>query len=135
MKKLTFLIGLTLVSAIPSLALADQEADQKMLKRIYEMRMRLDRDRIQAENEARSNVRLVTQGGASIARADSPTVTQMRNDMQFHLSQFENNFRCLDVDVENNGGNTVVICGDSTGNITGENTAVGGDIIKIGTNP
>ena len=47
MKKLTFLIGLILVSAIPSLALADQEADQKMLKRIYEMRMRLDRDRIQ----------------------------------------------------------------------------------------
>ncbi len=135
MKKLTFLIGLILVSAIPSLALADQEADQKMLKRIYEMRMRLDRDRIQAENEARSNVRLVTQGGAAIARADSPTVTQMRNDMQFNLAQFENNFRCLDVDVENNGGNTVVICGDSTGNITGENTAVGGDIIKIGTNP
>ena len=63
------------------------------------------------------------------------TVTQMRNDMQFNLAQFENNFRCLDVDVENNGGNTVVICGDSTGNITGENTAVGGDIIKIGTNP
>ena len=61
MKRLTFLIGLIINAAVPGLAFADQEAnqqaDQKMLKRIYEMRMRLDRDRIQAENEARSNVR------------------------------------------------------------------------------
>ena len=132
MKKLTLLIGLILVSALPCLALADAEADQKMLKRIYEMRMRLDRDRIQADNEARANVRLVTQRGSGLARADSPTVTQMRNDMQFHLAQFANNFRCLDVDVENNGGNTVVICGNNNGDVTGENTIAGDDIVTLG---
>ena len=131
MKKITFLIGLVVMGAMPGLVLADQEADQKMLKRLYEMRMRLDRDRIRADNEARANVRLITQTGSRATRADSPTVTQMRNDMQFHLSQFANNFRCLDVDVENNGGNTVVICGDNNGSVKGENTIAGDDIVTL----
>ena len=132
MKKLIFLIGLVLVSVVPNLALADAEADQKMLKRIYEMRMRLDRDRNQRDNEARANVRLVIQRGGGLARTDSPSVTQMRNDMQFHLAQFANTFRCLDVDVENNGGNTVVICGNNNGDVTGENTIAGDDIVTLG---
>lgn len=129
MKNFTFLIGLFVVFVMPNIASADQANDQKMLKRLYEMRMRLDRDRMQADNEARANVRLVTQRGSKAA--DSPTVTQMRRDMQFHLAQFANNFRCLDVDVENNGGNTVVICGDNNGSVHGENTIAGDDIVTF----
>ncbi len=131
MKKRTFLVGLILVAAMPSLVSADQEADQKMLKRLYEVRMRLDRDRLQADNEARANVRLFTQGSSRSTRPDSPTVTQMRNDMRFQLAQFANSFRCLDVDVENNGGNTVVICGDNNGSVSAENTIAGDDIITL----
>ncbi len=131
MKKLTFLVGFILVCTMPSLVLADQEADQKMLKRLYEVRMRLDRDRLQADNEARANVRLLAQGRSIATRADNPTVTQMRNDMRFQLAQFANSFRCLDVDVENNGGNTVVICGDNNGSVSAENTIAGDDIITL----
>ena len=131
MKKLTFLVGFILVCTMPSLVLADQEADQKMLKRLYEVRMRLDRDRLQADNEARANVRLLAQGRSIATRADNPTVTQMRNDMRFQLAQFANSFRCLDVDVENNGGNTVVICGDNNGSVSAKNTIAGDDIITL----
>ena len=91
--------------------------------------MRNDRDRQRAENEARANVRLVTQSGAR--QADSPTVTGMRQQTNIQLSRFEQNFRCLDVDVENNGGNTVIICGGNSGDIEGTNITAGQDIVTI----
>ena len=90
----------------PGAAHADREADQILLKRIYQMRMRNDAERQRKENEARANVRLVTQSGSRAVQADSPTVTQLRRDTNVSLARFENSFRCLDVEVENNGGNT-----------------------------
>ncbi|MBK81047.1 MAG: hypothetical protein CMQ43_09065 [Gammaproteobacteria bacterium] len=113
----------------PVPALADQDADKALLQRIYQMRMRHDQERQQAENEARANVRLATQGGQP--GADSPTVTQMRQQTNVQLARFEQRFRCLDVDVDSNGGNTVVICGDNAGDISGSNTSAGRDLLTI----
>lgn len=112
---------------ITSTAFATSAAEiprQEMLKRIYDMRMRLDRDRQQAENEARANVGLIRPQSV-----DAPTVSQMRREMGASLAQISNNYRCLDVDVENNGGNTVVVCGSNNGMINGENTTAAGDIV------
>ena len=114
---------------------ADQQAtarpseDQLLLKRIYELRMRFERERIQAENEARANVRLITQSPG--VRTDSPTVTGLRSQTNAQLARFEQQFRCLDVDVESNSGNTVVICGDNSGDISGTNVSAGRDIVTI----
>ncbi len=100
---------------------------QILLRKIYEMRMRNDSERAQKENAARANVNLKT--GAT--GADSPTVSSMRAQTNVQLSKFEQRFRCLDVDVDSNGGNTVVICGDNTGNISGTNETVNGDKVTI----
>lgn len=116
------------LSAAP--AVADADADKALLERIYQMRMRHDQERQRAENEARANVRLVTEAGTP--GADSPTVTQMRQQTSVQLARFEQRFRCLDVDVESNGGNTVVICGDNAGDIQGSNTSAGRDIVTNG---
>jgi len=110
-------------------ALADREADKALLQRIYQMRMRHDQERQQAENEARANVRLANQAGNP--GADSPTVTQMRQQTNVQLARYEQRFRCLDVDVDSQGGNTVVICGDNSGDIEGSNTSAGRDLIRI----
>ena len=115
----------------PGAAHADREADQILLKRIYQMRMRNDAERQRKENEARANVRLVTQSGSRAVQADSPTVTQLRRDTNVSLARFENTFRCLDVEVENNGGNTTVICGSNSGDIDGTNVQAGRDIVTI----
>jgi len=110
---------------------ADREADQALLKRIYQMRMRNDAERQQKENEARANVRLVTQSGSQAVQADNPTVTQLRRDTNISLARFEQSFRCLDVEVENNGGNTTVICGSNSGDIEGTNVQAGRDLITV----
>jgi len=110
---------------------ADREADQALLKRIYQMRMRYDAERLQKENEARANVRLVTQSGSQAVQADNPTVTQLRRDTNVALARFEQSFRCLDVDVENNGGNTTVICGSNSGDVEGTNVQAGRDIVTV----
>ncbi len=99
-----------------------------MLDRVYQMRMAIERDRARAEGEARSNVRLVTDAGGQSSQA-SPSVTAMRAETYQHLSRFEQNFRCLDVDVDNTSGNTVVICGDNSGDIDGSNVNAGRDIV------
>jgi len=109
---------------------ADQHPDQVLLQRMYEMRMRIDRDRAQKENEARAGApRLVTQ--TSGHRVDSPTVSALRVQTNNQLARFEQQFRCLDVDVDNNGGNTVVICGDNSGDVTGTNVSAGGDMVTV----
>jgi hypothetical protein len=110
---------------------ADQQADQALLKRIYQMRMRNDAQRQRTENEARANVRLVTQSGSQAVRADNPTVSQLRRDTNVSLARFEQSFRCLGVDVENNGGNTTVICGSNSGDIEGTNTQAGRDLVTV----
>ena len=112
-------------------ASAEQEPspERALLKRMYQIRMAVENDRLRAENEARANVRLVTQGDPRQSRADSPTVTAMRQQTSTQLARFEQRLRCLDVDVNPTGGNTVVICGDNNGNINGSNTTAGGDIV------
>jgi len=125
---LTLLISLCLQSIVV-LAEEQQEVskEQILLRKLYEMRMRHDGERAQKENAARANVNLKT----GFAGADSPTVSSLRAQTNVQLSQFEQRFRCLDVDVDSNGGNTVVICGDNTGNIVGTNETVNGDKVTI----
>jgi len=108
---------------------AGPEPGAALLKRIYELRMRFERERAQAQNEARANVRLVTQ--TNRARVDSPTVSGLRAQTNNQLVRYEQRFRCLDVNVESDGGNTVVICGDNSGDISGSNVSAGRDIVTI----
>ena len=118
-----------LLPCLPGAGHSAGDDDQALLKRMYEMRLRYDRERQQAENEARANVQLVTQNARS--GVDSPTVTQLRQQTNQQLARFESSFRCLDVDVENNGGNTVVICGSNGGDIEGTNVQAGRDLVTV----
>jgi hypothetical protein len=129
----TYLLFSICLAAVTGFAAtpATADSDPALLKKIYELRMRFERERAQAENEARANVRLVTQTAGG--RVDSPTVTGLRAQTNAQLIRYEQSFRCLDVDVESDGGNTVVICGDNSGDISGRNTAAGRDIVTGGT--
>lgn len=119
----TLLICLLLLGA-SSQPLAAELSKEQMLKRLYEMRQRFEREQQQEENEARANIGVIRANAG-----DAPTVSQMRREMGLALSQISNNYRCLDVEVENNGGNTVVVCGNNNGQIQGENTHAAGDVI------
>lgn len=127
---------LLLAAAQPPALLAQTDADRALLKRIYQARMQLERDRQIAENEARANAPLVRQnsGGSAVA-ANAPGVTQLRRDTAAQLARFEQNFRCLDVDVDNHGGNTVIVCGGNSGDINAENTTAGRDLLNLGESP
>lgn len=135
MKTILKILLLTSTILIAPTGYAEQQAaaapseEQLLLRRIYELRMRFERERSQAENQARANVRLVTQTPGS--RTDSPTVTGLRSQTNAQLARFEQQFRCLDVDVESNSGNTVVICGDNSGDISGTNVSADRDIVTI----
>jgi len=120
---------LTISLLAPSLAAAEvqEPPSRERLKRVHEMRLRLEQERRNAENEARASVQSAVQ--TSHYGFDNPTVTQMRQDTAVQLARFEQSFRCLDVDVQNNGGNTVVICGGNSGDIQGNNTSAGGDLV------
>ncbi|MEQ8689270.1 MAG: hypothetical protein RIC89_00335 [Pseudomonadales bacterium] len=104
-----------------------KKARQDMLQRMYNMRIRLEQERAAAENQARANVRLATQD--NYRHIDAPTVSGLRQQTNVQLSKFEQMFRCLDVDVEDNSGNTVVICGDNHGDISGRNVSAERDIV------
>lgn len=119
----TLLICLLLLG-VSSQPLAAELTKEQMLKRLYEMRQRFERERQQEENEARANIGVIRANAG-----DAPSVSQMRREMGLALSQISNNYRCLDVEVENNGGNTVVVCGNNNGQIQGENTHATGDVI------
>ncbi len=107
-----------------------QDPDKALLQRMYEMRMRIERDRAQRDNAARAGApRLITQSPGR--HVDSPTVSALRVQTNNQLARFEQQFRCLDVDVENNGGNTVVICGNNSGDVTGTNVSAGGDMVTV----
>jgi hypothetical protein len=106
---------------------SEVDARRALLQRMYEMRIRFERERAQRENEARANVRLATQSAAT--GVDAPTVTALRAQTNNQLVRYEQQFRCLDVDVENGGGNTVVICGDNSGDISGSNVSAGRDLV------
>ncbi len=111
---------------------AEANAKQQMLQRIYQMRMRFEQERAQADNEARANVRLITDSGRGPSRGiDSPTVTGLRQQTNQQLARFESKFECLDIEVEDNSGNTVVICGDNSGDINGTNVSAQRDIITV----
>lgn len=105
---------------------ADNGRDQQLLKRLHAARVQLEQERQRQENEARNNAPLIrSQPGAG---ETAPSVRQMRRDMAVTLARYEQNFRCLDVDVDNQGGNTVVICGSNSGDISGENVSAGQDL-------
>ncbi len=106
-----------------------RDQDRALLQRIYNIRMQYDQERANRDNEARANVRLVTQ--PNNVAADTPTVTGLRAQTNAQLARFESQFECLDVDVENNTGNTVVICGGNSGDISGSNVSAGRDIVTL----
>jgi len=127
---------LSCASQLPVYAEADKQAgptaEQQLLQRIYQMRMRFEQERAQNENVARANVRLLGQSGRGTRQGiDSPTVTSLRQQTNQQLARFESQFQCLDVEVEANSGNTVVICGDNTGDISGTNVSAQRDIVTI----
>lgn len=106
----------------------EKQAKQALLQRMYNMRIRFEQERTAAENMARANVRLATQ--QNYRHMDAPTVTGLRHQTNQQLTRFEQMFRCLDVDVEGNSGNTVVICGDNSGDISGRNVHAERDIVS-----
>ncbi len=123
MKNLITALMLLLLS---SSALADAPSDQDRLRKLYEMRMRIERD------EANANRRI---GATSLSpqAIDSPTVTQMQQHVQNSLTRIENRFRCLDIDVKTEGGGiTNIVCGANNGGISSERTTAAGDIIRVG---
>lgn len=136
MRLLPIIIVIVFASAVTDSVQADQRqnakptAEQLLLQRIYQMRVRFEQERARAENEARANVRLISQGGLR-AGVDSPTVTGLRQQTNQQLSRFESQFQCLDVEVEGNSGNTVVICGDNAGDINGTNVSAQRDIVTV----
>ncbi len=105
-----------------------KQAKQEMLQRMYNMRIRFEQERAAQDNQARANVRLATQQG--YRHIDAPTSSGLRAQTYVQLSRFEQQFRCLDVDVEDNSGNTVVICGDNHGDISGRNVSAERDIVS-----
>ena len=116
----------------PSQPEIEQQQKQQLLQRVYQMRMRFEQERAQNENNARANVRLITDGGRGLASGvDSPTVSGLRQQTNQQLARFESQFQCLDVEVEATSGNTVVICGDNTGDISGTNVSAERDIVTI----
>ena len=135
--KSTLLITLLLSVTVISIdARADQtqkptaqELRQQQLQRIYNLRMQIEQERARDEAEARANVRLHTDPGPRSNAA--PSVGFYRQDTRQQLARFEQQFRCLDVDVDSQGGNTVVICGDNSGDISGKNVSAGRDLITL----
>ncbi len=126
------LAGETLAAEDGQQQQAGPTPEQQRLQRVYQIRMRYDQERAQADAQARANVRLVTQGGRGLNRGvDSPTVTGLRQRTNQQLARFENQFRCLDVDLEGTTGNTVVICGDNSGDIDGTNISADRDIVTV----
>lgn len=128
--RLSLLLASALLVTGNAVEVNAQSASERgaMLERVYQMRMAIERDRARSENEARNNVRLANNASGQSAQS-SPTVTAMRSETYQHLSRFEQNFRCLDVDVDTTSGNTVVICGDNSGDIDGSNVNAGRDIV------
>ncbi len=133
----TLLLITLLLSATPVVYATDNDATathaakQKLLKRIYQARIQLERERQNADNQTRNNAPLIRSSNSNVASQQAaPTVYQLRRDTAAQLARFEQNFRCLDVDVENNGGNTVVICGNNSGDVSSENTSAGRDLIN-----
>ncbi|NKB98989.1 MAG: hypothetical protein GKR90_10935 [Pseudomonadales bacterium] len=123
------LLFISLDATAETKQLSPAEVKQLKLQRIYNLRMQIEQERARNENEARNNVRLVTQQNPR--SIDSPSVSAYRQDTRQQLTRFEQQFRCLDVDVDSNGGNTVVICGDNSGDISGSNTSAGRDLVTI----
>jgi hypothetical protein len=58
-------------------------------------------------------------------------VSALRAQTSNQLVRYEQQFRCLDVDVDSAGGNTVVICGDNSGDISGSNVSAERDIVTV----
>lgn len=108
---------------------AKEDPERVLLQKMYQLRMAYEQERARRDNEARANVRLVTQ--TDPGRVDTPTVTGLRAQTNAQLTRFEQQFRCLDVEVDNGGGNTVVICGDNSGDISGNNVSAGNDIVTL----
>jgi len=118
-----------LAPARPVAADTTTDADQAQLKRIYEMRMRMEADRRARDNEARalSGANRVALGGA-----DDPTVSQMRAQMSEQLKAAADQFACNDIKVSNGAGNTQVFCNSTVGGgVSSSRKQVYGDQVNV----
>lgn len=132
MNRLMILLLLSLGAAVEQ-AEAQPTPEQILLQKVYQMRIQLERERAGRDNEARANARLV--GPGNPGQVDTPTVSGLRAQTNQQLARFEQQFRCLDLDVDANGGNTVVICGNNSGDISGSNVSAERDIVTIPGGP
>jgi len=122
--KQIFVLALLMFVSIDMVA--ETVSDQDRLQRMYQMRSRIQSD------EANAN-RRVSAPRLSPQAIDSPTVSQMQQQVYNNLSRIENRFRCLDIDVKNEGGGiTNIVCGANNGGISSDRTEAAGNIIKIG---
>ena len=128
-----FLFGVALVACLAPLPSAGADtatdADQAQLKRVYEMRMRMEADRRARDNEARalSGASRVALGGA-----DDPTVSQMRAQMSEQLQASADQFACNDIKVNNGAGNTQVFCNSTVGGgVSSSRNQVYGDQVNV----
>jgi len=125
MKRIICIILLATIGA----ANAAEPGKEELLQRVYEIRTKFEQDQHRANQEGLAQVPLA---GAAI---DSPTVTDMRREMESSLTQFQQSFRCLDIDVNSQGGNTTIICGANSGAVSSEHTTAERDVITIGAAP
>jgi hypothetical protein len=122
----------SLLSLASPRACAAQDDDAARLKRVYELRLRLERERAARDNEARA---FGINSGLIAASSDNPSVNLMRSTLQQTLLQQGDTFRCNDIDVKNGEGNVVVVCGSETGDVESTRTIVGGDLVEFGGAP
>jgi len=115
--------------ATVSLVAAADPAKDAMLQRVSGIRAKFEQDQIRANQEGMARPPLAN------AALDSPSVTDMRRDMGASLTQIQQNYRCMKIDVNNAAGNTTVICGNSNGDVSSEHTTAARDVVTIGDKP
>jgi hypothetical protein len=109
----------------------DGAAAQAQLQRHLAIRMRLERERAQRDNEGRV-LSGVGSGAGVLTAADNPNVATMRATLQQTLLQQGDTLKCNDIEVENGAGSVVVVCGSDTGSVKSTRTVVGGDVVNLG---
>jgi len=111
------------------LAAAADPAKDEQLRRVSGIRAKFEQDQIRADQDGMARVPLAN------AAMDSPTVTEMRRDMGTSLTQIQQNYRCMKIDVDNTAGNTTIICGNSNGDVKSEHTTAARDVVTYGDKP
>lgn len=92
----------------------EQQVAAQLQRNIHDIRAVLERERAQNEANKRANVRPLV-----IESIDSPGIGLMREQIAQSFERLEN--RCFGIDVEVQGGNALVICGNNNGQAENSN--------------